>query len=118
MAHYCCVLLVKHKIDKTHKKTTKTENKKKGGILPSSSRFALSLLVATSTLLFQTLSPNIFFFSSKRKEKKTIKKKRNVEKGRSFPSSSHFTLSIFAFICARLGQTFSLSIFFFSSNRK
>jgi hypothetical protein len=57
-------------------------------------------LAATSTLLFQTLSLNIFLFSSKRKTKKTIEKKRNVEKRGSFPSSSHSTLSFLAFIFA------------------
>jgi hypothetical protein len=55
--------------------------------------------------LFQTLSRGIFFFSSRRKEKKTkkkktIEKKRNVEKGRSFPSSFRSTFSFFALASA------------------
>jgi hypothetical protein len=40
----------------------KKKNQEKGGSLPLSSRFAFSLLVPTFTLLFQTLSPHIFFF--------------------------------------------------------
>jgi len=51
-------------------------------------------------LLFQTLSPDIFLFSSRRKikhkEKKTIEKKKYVEKGGSLPSSSHSTFSLLA----------------------
>jgi hypothetical protein len=42
------------------------------------------------------LSPNIFFFSSRKKEKKTIEKKRNAKKGGSFPSSFRFVFSFFA----------------------
>jgi hypothetical protein len=37
--------------------------------------FKLSFCPFTSALLFQTLSPDIFFFSSRRKEKKTPTKK-------------------------------------------
>jgi hypothetical protein len=68
------LLLLKHKEDKTHKKTTK-KNQEKGRSLPSSFCFAFSLLVPVSTFLFQTLSPSIFFFSSKKIEKNTKKKK-------------------------------------------
>jgi type III secretory pathway component EscR len=42
------------------------------------------------------LSLGIFFFSSKRKEKKTIEKKKNAEKRGSFPPSSYFALSLLA----------------------
>jgi flagellar biosynthesis protein FlhB len=73
-------------------------------------------LAATSTLLFQTLSPNIFFFSNKRKEKKTIEKKRNVEKGGSFPSSSHFTISFLAFIFALSLLSFYFKRFLLASS--
>jgi len=47
MAHCRRFLFLKHKVDKTHKKTTK-ENQRKGGSSPSSSCFALSLLVHAS----------------------------------------------------------------------
>jgi hypothetical protein len=66
------LFLLKHKENKTQKKKNQKNQKKhqeKGGSLPSSSHFTLSLLVLVSTLLFQTLSPSIFFFSSKRKKK-------------------------------------------------
>jgi len=65
---------------------------------------------------------SIFFFPSKRKEKKPIEKKKNVEKGGSLPSSScsafsllpsHFCPPIFALMF----HVLSLSIFF-SSRRK
>ncbi len=96
------------------------------------SRFCLPI----SALLFQTCSLNIFFFWSKWKEKKPIEMKRNAEKGRSFPSSSHFALSllVLAFalpLClltfnscfcfptfALLFQTLYFGIFFFSSRKK
>jgi len=55
-------------------KKKKTIDKKKyvekGGSLPSSSYSALSLLIPAFTFPFQVFSPNIFFFSSRRKEKK------------------------------------------------
>jgi hypothetical protein len=80
---------------KIKKKTIeKKRNAKKGGNFPLSSHFALSLLALASTLLFQMLSPDIFFFSNRRKEKK-----RNVEEGRElsfklllcpFTFGSHF----------------------------
>ncbi len=54
----------------------------------------------------------------KNKEKKTIEKKINAKKGRSFPLSSRFALSLLALAFALLFQTFSLGIFFFSSKRK
>jgi hypothetical protein len=74
MAHCHCLLLLKHKEDKTHKKIKK-KTQEKGGSLLLSSRFAFSLLALASTLLFQRLSLNIFFFSRTRKERKTKKKK-------------------------------------------
>jgi flagellar biosynthesis protein FlhB len=61
----------KEKEKKTKKKKTieKKKNAKKGGNFPSSSHFTLSFLALVSALLFQTLSPGIFFFSSRRFEK-------------------------------------------------
>jgi hypothetical protein len=53
------------------KKHRAKQNGEKGGSFPSSSCYALSRLAPISTLLFQTLFPSIFFFSSRRKEKKT-----------------------------------------------
>jgi hypothetical protein len=58
------------------------------------------------------------FFSQTKENKKTIEKKKNVEKGRSFPSSSRSTLSLLAPASALLFQTFFLDILFFSSRRK
>jgi len=49
IAHCRHFLFLKHKVDKTHKKTTK-KNQKKGGSSPLSSCFALSLLVHASAL--------------------------------------------------------------------
>jgi hypothetical protein len=74
MAHCRRLLLFKHKEDKTHKKTTK-KYQEKGGSLLLRSRFALSLLALAPTFLFQTLFLDIFFFSSRRKQNKTKKKK-------------------------------------------
>jgi hypothetical protein len=76
-----------------------------------------------TTFGFQTFSPSILFFSSKRKENKnkenkTIEKKRNVEKGGNFLSSSHSALSLLAPTFALLFQMFFPGIFFFSSKRK
>jgi hypothetical protein len=52
------------------------------------------------------------------KEKKNHKEEKNVEKGRSFPSSSHFALSLLVLTFALLSQTLSLGIFFFPSKKK
>jgi hypothetical protein len=68
------LLLLKHKEEKTHKKTT-IKNQEKGRSLPLNSCSTLSLLTSAFTFLFQMLSLGIFFFSSKRKEKKTNKRK-------------------------------------------
>ncbi len=80
------------------------KNQEKGKNLPSSSRFTFSFLVLSSTFLFQMLFLGIFFFSKKKRKGKkknnTIEKKRNAEKGRSFPSSSHSTFSLLALISA------------------
>jgi hypothetical protein len=43
--------------------------------------------------MFQTLFHGSFFLL-KQKKRKTIENKRNAKKGRSFPSSSHFALSL------------------------
>jgi hypothetical protein len=56
-------------------------NAEKGRSFPSSSHFALSLLVPAFALLFQTLFLGIFFFSSIRKLKKTQRKK-NCREGK------------------------------------
>jgi hypothetical protein len=47
----------------------KKKNANKGRSLLSSFCFALSFLAPTSALSFQVLSPNIFFFSNKKKKK-------------------------------------------------
>ncbi len=55
---------------------------------------------------------------TKEKKRKTIEKKRNAEKGGSFPSSSCSTLSLLASASTLLFQMLSLGIFFVSSGRK
>jgi hypothetical protein len=77
LTHCCRLFLLKHRENKTHKKTTK-KNQKKGRTLPSSSCCALFTFGScfyppTFALSFQVLSLDIFFFSSKRKEKKNTK---------------------------------------------
>jgi len=56
---------------KTQKKKPieKKKNANKGRSLFSSFRFALLFLAPTYALSFQALSPNIFFFSNKRRKK-------------------------------------------------
>jgi hypothetical protein len=78
--------------------------------------------------LFQVFSPNIFFFSSRRKEKKhkgkkTVEKKIYAKKGRSLPLGSHFALSLLAPASTLLLLHISFkkkipNIFFFSNMRK
>jgi hypothetical protein len=60
----------KRKEKKTKKKKfiKKKKNVDNRGSFPSSSCYAFSFLVLTSTLLFQTFFPKIFFFSSRRKK--------------------------------------------------
>ncbi len=69
--HFKCFLLASFSFQVKKKKTiNKKKYVKKGGSLPSSSCSALSLLIPAFTFPFQVFFPNIFFFSSKRKEKK------------------------------------------------
>jgi hypothetical protein len=73
--------------------------------------------------LFQVFSLGIFFFSSKRKEKKhkekkTIEKKKYVEKGRSLLSNFYSTFSFLAPTFALPFQALSPDISFFSNKRK
>ncbi len=93
----------KRKEKKKQKKYQREEkNAKKGGNLPSSSRFAFSLLALASSLLFlpfrfKHFLLGIFFFSSRRKERKTqrkkiIEKKKNAKKGRSLPIFFRFCI--------------------------
>jgi hypothetical protein len=80
----------------------KKKNVEKGGSFLSSFCFALSLLALASTLPFLPFCFKQFLlasFFSQRKEKKIEQRKKNhregknVEKGGSFPSSSHCVLS-------------------------
>ncbi len=79
----------KKKNEKKKKTHRKEKNANKERSLLSSFRFALSFLAPTSALSFQALSPNIFFFSNKRKkkhnEKKNHREEKNAEKGRNLP---------------------------------
>jgi hypothetical protein len=61
-------------------------------------------------------SPGIFFFSSRRKEKKNHKKEKNVEKGWNFLSSSHFALSLLAPVFALPILPFCFKHFFLASS--
>jgi len=133
MAHYCRLLLLCNTTTKEDENTLPSsfysqtqrrqntqfffkKNEKKGGNLFSSSHSALSLLAPTFPLLFPTLSPSTFFFSSRKKEKKTIEKKKNVEKGRSFPLSSYSALSLCAFVFALLLLPFCFKHFLLASS--
>jgi len=93
------------------KKNHKEEkNAEKGGSFPSNSRSTLSLLAPTSTLLFQTLSLSIFFFSSIRKGKK--EKKKTIEKKCREGRELSFKLLFYPFtfgscFCPFVSNTFS-----------
>jgi len=85
MAHYRCLLLLKHKEEKKHKKKTtkktKKKNQEKGGNLPSSSCSTFSLLAPASGLLFLHFHFKCFILassSSQTKEKKTHIEKKNA----------------------------------------
>jgi hypothetical protein len=119
MAPYYCLFLLKHKENKTPKKKPR-----EGRELTFKLSFCLLTFGSRFYFLFQTFSPRIFFFSSrkKNKEKKNHREKRNVEKGRSLPSSSCYAFSFLAPISTLLFfpfrlKCFLLGIFFFSSRR-
>jgi hypothetical protein len=118
-AHCRRLFLLKHKKDKTHKKTTK-KNQEKGKSLPSNFCFALSLLAFTFTLPFQVFFLGIFFSSSRgkknTKKKKTIEKKKYAEKGGSLLSSSCSAFSLLALIFAFLFLHFCFKCFFLASS--
>jgi len=110
---------------KSHRKEKKCEKGReltfKLSLYPLS--FGSHTCPPTFALPFQMLSPCIFFFSNKTKEKKhikikTIKKKKNAEKGGSLPSSSCFAFSFLAPASTLLFQTLFLNIFFFSNKRE
>jgi hypothetical protein len=78
MTHCCHLLLLKHRKDKTHNKTTK-ENQEKGRSLPSSSRSAFLLLAPASTFLLLHFRFKRFLLASsfsQTKEKKNTKKNK------------------------------------------
>jgi hypothetical protein len=79
----------KKKTTQKKKPIEKKKNANKGRSLLSNFCFALSFLAPTFALSFQVLSPNIFFFSNKRKkkhnEKKNHREKKNAEKGGNLP---------------------------------
>jgi hypothetical protein len=87
----------KKKNTKKKKTIKKKKNAEKGGSLPSSSHFALSLLAPAFGLLFlpfrfKHFLLGIFFFSSRRKGKKTQRKKRNAEKEANLPFFSRLCI--------------------------
>jgi len=53
------------------------------------------------------LFPSIFLFSSKKKEKKPIGKKKNAKKGGSIPSNSCFALSLLVPVSTLMFQMLS-----------
>jgi hypothetical protein len=100
---------------------------KKGGSLPSSSCFALSLLALVSAFSLLHFYFKRFLlvssFSQAKKKKKTqkkkpIEKKKIANKGRSLLSSFRFALSFLAPTSALSFQAFFPNIFFFSNKRK
>jgi hypothetical protein len=98
MAHCCHLFLLKHKEDKTHKKTTKKTKKREGTYfqtlaLPFHFWFPLLPFCFKHFLL---ASSSFQAEEKKTKKKKTIEKKRNAKKGGSFPSSSRSALSLLA----------------------
>ncbi len=104
-----------------HTRKQQKKDQKKGGSLPSSSHSALSLLALASAFLFLHFCFKCFFLASSSfqvKKKKTINKKKYVEKGGSLPSSSCSALSLLIPAFTFLFQVFFLNIFFFSSRRK
>ncbi len=109
-AHCRRLLLLKHREDKTHKNTTK-KIQEKGKSLPSSSRFALSLLTPASTFLLLHFRFKCFLLASSSFQ--THKKTKRREGAYPFIFGSHFYLSAFSF----LFQALSYGIFFFSSRR-
>jgi len=131
MAHYRHLLLLKHRKDQTHNKTTK-KNQEKGGSLPLSSCSALSLLAPTFALSLLHFCFKCFLLASSSfqvEEKKNTKKKKNHRKRNICRERKELTFklslcpltfgSCFYFpTFAFLFQMFSPSIFFFSNRRK
>jgi len=130
MTHCCCFFLLYNTTieedDNTlpssscsqtqRRQNTQKNNKKKGGNLFSSFHSALSLLAPTFALLFQTLSPSTFFFSSKRKEKKCREGKELSFKLLLYPFTLCSCFCPLASTC--LFQTLSHGIFFFLNRLK
>jgi Na+/H+ antiporter NhaD/arsenite permease-like protein len=130
-AHCHHLFLFKHKVDKTHKKTTTKKNQEKGGSLPSHSYFALSLLALVSTFLLLHFHFKCFFLASyffqaeenKKTQKKNHKKEKICREGRELTFKLLFCpLTFGSCFCspnfALSFQALSLGIFFFSSGRK
>jgi hypothetical protein len=94
-AHCRRLLLLKHREDKTHKNTTK-RIQEKGRSLPSSSRFALSLLTPASTFLLLHFRFKCFLLaSSSFQTHKKQNTQKNQKKGGSLPF--HFWLPFLPF---------------------
>jgi hypothetical protein len=118
-------LFLKHKKDKTHKKTTK-KKPKEGRSLPSSSRSAFSFLVLASAFPFLHFYFMCFLLASSSfqivrkkntKKKKTIEKKKTCKKGKeltfklllcplTFDSRFCFLVLHFHFKCFILTSSF------------
>jgi len=77
MAH-CPRLLLKHREDKTHKKTTK-KNQEKGGNLPLSSHSAFSFLAIASTFLLLNFHFKCFLLASSSFQAKGKKTQRKIK---------------------------------------
>jgi len=95
----------------------KKKNAEKGENFPFSSCSTLSLLVLASALLFQTLSPSIFFFSNKKKEKENHREEKKCREGRELTFKLSLCLLTFGscfwppistlFISSAFSSTFS-----------
>jgi lipopolysaccharide export LptBFGC system permease protein LptF len=109
---------IKKEKKKQRKKNHREKNAKKGRSFPSSSRSALSLLVPTFALLFQTHSSSSQVEEKKRKTKKKNHGEKKYRKRKELTLSSRSTHSLLVPAFAFLFQTFSFGIFFFSSKKK
>jgi len=131
-AHCHHLLLLKHREDKTHKKTTKKKTKKGEGaylqalVLPSHFWFPL-LLSRFCTFVSSAFSWHLLLF--KWKKKKTQRKKKNCRKQKICKEGKELTFklllypfilgSYFCLLASTLSfQALSLCIFLFSNRRR
>jgi hypothetical protein len=119
-----CIFFFSSRRKKKHKEKKSKEKKElsfKLSFCPLT--FGSHFCPPTSTLLFQTFSPGIFFFSRKTQRKRNLKKENKCREGKEIS----FKLSLYPLIfgsrfcpltSSLLFQTFFHGIFFFSSKKK